>query len=601
VGLDVESFVNFFCVSVTDFKSSTHTFIFDNYQDDRIPLIRLLDHFDHNSIEVVTFNGLHYDCPMLNFVRLNPKCTTEQIKAFSDVIINVDVWWQSENLKKYKYHHRWTDIDLFCYWAMFLRRAKKISLKGIGVQLRYPVIQELPIKSDSVVTGDTRPKIIVYNAKHDLGILKYMLEKSFKWQGKTTTYQEMIDLRKSAMIEYGFSKACMSWDAVKLGLNVALARYKDNLEPSTEFEHFGEVISDKIKFTKEQFCTVLKQLKSQHKSKPIDVTLVYNNSTYHIKQGGLHTQNNPKVYKERPGYIFHSLDVAGYYPALAEELRCRLHKGIADMRKERLGLKHKGLGKSAQANLLKLAANGTIGNFNQEASEVYDPYSFFKITLNGQLFLLMLLEQVVDIGCEIIMANTDGFELYVPEDKYDTFMTICKAWEEYTGFELEHFRYKALYLFNVNSYLGIFEDGSIKEKGWFVTDPDLGNKVDFLILPKALQAYIVNNIPFEESFRQADIYDFCGAQKVDRSYTVTYKGKTLPQRLNVYYASEKGHYLYKTRKNKNHFMPELKKVKVLLFNNFHEGPYDINYSFYKQKLEAKLQELQIDSPQLSLF
>lgn len=600
VGLDVESFSNFFCVGITDFKGNTHSFIYDKYQDDRMLLNIVLDHFDKHQVEVVTFNGIHYDCPVLNYVRLNPTCTTESIKRFSDLVITDDYWWGMEDLKKYKYHQEWKDIDLFLYWSKLQRITKKISLKGLAIQLKYPVIQELPVKPNEPVPDNMRMEVLSYNAVHDLGILRYLMEKKFKLQGKKTSFEEEINLRKKAIEKYKFDKRVLSYDAVKLGLQVALSKAGD-IPPPRMFDVFGEVVNPLVKFKTPEFNKLLDDIVVTPREHGLHKTIESGGVLFELKQGGLHSKNKPSIYTTKPGYIFHSLDVSGYYPALAETLRCKLYEQLSVIRKERLDLKHRGLGKTPEANLLKLAANGTVGNFNQEVSPIYDPFSFYSITINGQLFLLMLLEQSIGLGCLPIMANTDGFELYVPEDKYEEFMSICKSWEQYTGFELEHFRYKALYMLNVNSYLGVFDDGSIKEKGWFVTDPDLGNKVDFLILPKALQNYLLHDIPFDETFSKASIYDFCAAQKVDRSYDVYHGDVKLPQRLNVYYVSKSGSYMFKVRDNKRHALGNVKAVKTTIFNRYRPGPYDIDYTFYRNKLEDILSQLKISTQQLTLF
>lgn len=600
VALDVECFPNFFCVSISDLKDNLVTFIFDKKQDDRPELIKFLDHCD-KGIEVITFNGKHYDCPILNFVRLNPTCTTEEIKEFSDIVINVEAWWKEYHNKKYKYHHKWVDIDLFLYWSQMLRRAKKISLKGLAIQLRYPVVQELPIKHDALVTDDNRDMLLEYNSVHDIGIMKYLMEKTFNWQGKKSSFPEMIALRKTAMEQYKFDKNCMSWDAVKLGLNVALSLNTTEIGEPRHFTKFGEVVSDKIKFYTPQLTKLLSEVKEWPSDKKLHLHLNYLGAALHMKQGGIHTSNNPCTVKEKEGYIFHSLDVSGYYPALGETLKVKLHEQLGIIRRQRLELKHKGLGKTPEANLLKLSANSLVGNFQQEKGEIYDPVSFFTISINGQLFLLMLMEWVSHLGVELVMANTDGFEVFVPENNYDKFMSMCKTWEEYTGFELEHFRYKAIYMQHVNSYLGVFDDGTYKEKGWFVTDPDLGNKVDFLAVPKAVNNYLLHNIPIEETLSKCSIYDFCGAQKLDKTYTAYLGGDKLPQRLNVYYVSTKGNYLMKGRGGKKAWIADLTKIKVEVFNKYHEGPYDIDMTFYKNKADKMLQELGIKSVQTTLF
>ena len=51
----------------------------------------------------------------------------QKLKEWSDYIINNDYWWNDSELKKYKYHNKWIDIDLYLYWSKMLRLSKKLS------------------------------------------------------------------------------------------------------------------------------------------------------------------------------------------------------------------------------------------------------------------------------------------------------------------------------------------------------------------------------------------------------------------------------------------------------------------------------------------
>ena len=50
----------------------------------------------------------------------------------------------------------------------------------------------------------------------------------------------------------------------------------------------------------------------------------------------------------------------------------------------------------------------TYSNLQSIYSWVYDPMCVFKIRINGQLMLLMLIEKVVENGFQLIQSNTDG-------------------------------------------------------------------------------------------------------------------------------------------------------------------------------------------------
>lgn len=51
------------------------------------------------------------------------------------------------------------------------------------------------------------------------------------------------------------------------------------------------------------------------------------------------------------------------------------------------------------------------GNLQNEHNFCYSPEAAMKIRINGQLLLLMLAEKLVQIGCKIVQANTDGLFL----------------------------------------------------------------------------------------------------------------------------------------------------------------------------------------------
>ncbi len=86
----------------------------------------------------------------------------QKLKDWSDYIINNDFWWHDQELKKYKYQNKWLDIDLFLYWSKLLRLSKKLSLKGLAIQLNYPVVQELPFDPSMSLNHALFDKLLQY-------------------------------------------------------------------------------------------------------------------------------------------------------------------------------------------------------------------------------------------------------------------------------------------------------------------------------------------------------------------------------------------------------------------------------------------------------
>ena len=93
----------------------------------------------------------------------------------------------------------------------------------------------------------------------------------------------------------------------------------------------------------------------------------------------------------------------------------------------------------------KIILNSTFGLSNDENSFFYDPELCMKITVNGQLTLMMLYEQIMERipDAVALLHNTDGIETMIPRQYYDDYMKICEEWEDITNLQLEHDEYQS--------------------------------------------------------------------------------------------------------------------------------------------------------------
>ncbi len=641
---DIESYSDYFCTTVcsVDGKLSI-TFELNPYQyrNDLMLMCDLYEQFSSRGVTIISFNGVNFDSPVMRFI-LEQKAefaalaatdltlVTRAIKNFVDCIINSEAWFRISDFSKYR-KGGWVDIDLYLYWSRLLRMSKGISLKALGIQLNFPVTQDLPVDPNSPVGPHRTELVRTYNSQFDMGIMTYLMTKPFYWYGKKTYFREMIDLRKAAIEEFSLGQEVLSYDPVKLGLAIAMVKHKE-LNPSFDPEtmegasgfnvKLSSIISDIIDFkpgpeditplkTPHSYKVssphgLLKHLRSRtvYTTEEINYQLRIGDTKYDIKSGGLHTHNKTCVVEPLPGCEIIDVDVSGYYPSLGSVLDAspkhvpNFGNTLRWMRNTRVELKHQGLGKSPRANLLKLSANGTVGNYNQPKSPIYSPDSFLKITINGQLLLLMLIERTLSAidGASVIMANTDGATFQIPVQDKELFIEICKNFETETDLELEYAYYSKIFIEHVNSYLAISTDGSIKKKGTFVTDPDLGNSCDFLVIPRALEANLVHGVPVDTFLRspERNIFEFCGSQKVGKQFHVRWRGEIQPQRLNRYYVATNGSAMYKVKNGKNQAIPGLKGQLIMLYNVHKEAPmkeYNIDYAYYRRQVDAILSAL----------
>ena len=75
----------------------------------------------------------------------------------------------------------------------------------------------------------------------------------------------------------------------------------------------------------------------------------------------------------------------------------------------------------------------SYGKSGEESSFLYDPKYTMTTTINGQLLLSMLLEEILTNSESILLqGNTDGLTFHVLRTELDTVLNICKNWEEKT-------------------------------------------------------------------------------------------------------------------------------------------------------------------------
>jgi hypothetical protein len=239
-----------------------------------------------------------------------------------------------------------------------------------------------------------------------------------------------------------------------------------------------------------------------------------------------------------------------------------------------------------------------------------------RITINGQLSLTMLYEMLVEAipGAIPLMQNTDGLETMIPREYVKKYMDICAEWERITNLQLEHDKYSKLVLGDVNNYIAVTEDGKSKCKGRFEYENlALHKNKSFLIIPKALHAYFVDGVEPEEFMKQnQNIFDYCGGVKIKGDWTfyehVITNGQFQKNELQHtirYYISKSGCKVIKTNLlDGREIQIESGQWMQTIFIDHEEkdfNEYNINLSFYLDKVKREIESLEPNRNQLSLF
>lgn len=310
----------------------------------------------------------------------------------------------------------------------------------------------------------------------------------------------------------------------------------------------SEILSDKIAFSTPELNDILSDIRSltlRGEKGEFDREFTFMGTSYTIATGGLHSNEIPAVYVENSDSIIVDRDVASYYPNMIRSLKvCQKHLipkawfRIADtIVDERLEHKHLAKDKSLDvmerdkhataAACLKIVANaGIFGKMGSEKSFLCDKKAMYQVTINGQLFLLMLIEKLELAGIHVISANTDGIVTIVPRELEQTADDICHWWEKHLGLELEFTYYTKYVTEGVNSYLTVKRGGGSKFKGRMNPKmflEDLSKGYNSPIVAKCVTEYFINGTPVMETLRNAkSILDFCRTQNVNHKYRLEF-------------------------------------------------------------------------------
>lgn len=398
----------------------------------------------------------------------------------------------------------------------------------------------------------------------------------------------------------------------------------------------SEILSDKIAFSTPELNDILSGIRSltlKGEKGEFDREFTFMGTSYTIATGGLHSNEIPSVYIENSDSIIVDRDVASYYPNMIRSLKvCQKHLipkawfRIADtIVDERLEHKHLAKDKSLDvmerdkhataAACLKIVANaGIFGKMGSEKSFLCDKKAMYQVTINGQLFLLMLIEKLELAGIHVISANTDGIVTIVPRELEQTADDICHWWEKHLGLELEFTYYTKYVTEGVNSYLTVKRGGSSKFKGRMNPKmflEDLSKGYNSPIVAKCVTEYFINGTPVMETLRNAkSILDFCRTQNVNRKYRLEFThvvdGKIrtdVVQRNTRFYISSTGGTLMKVESMgwNEHNEEQVKKSslcagqRVSICNTVDDtdiSELNVNYLYYYNEAMAIIEPIE---------
>ena len=462
--MDLETYPNIFtfCGKFTD-SDEIYLYEISDRKDQKQELLTHLSWLRNLQVEMVGFNNIGFDYPIIHELMINPYLFTYQKAAeLAHKIINSQrMGFKLSRIKLSERIIPQIDVYKICH---FDNRAKTTSLKALQFAMRSPSVDDLPFEIRDL--NDQEKDVLCEYNVHDVTETEKFFLKNLDAVSMRREFLANGTLRGDVMnyadtkigVEYFISKLgrakCFNGGKPKQTFR-ELIEFKNIILPSIFFR--TDLFNETFDWFKKQFIYIKK--KDQINPK-LSVDLA--GLEFHFGIGGVHASAENKVFHSDDEYQVIDIDVTGMYPAVAiannfapehlgESFVTVYKQIVADRARHKKG--------TSMNAALKLASNGVYGNSNNPYSPFYDPQYTFSVTVNGQLQILQLVESVSLIpDVELIQANTDGVTVRIKKTMIPLFKMWCDEWEKMTGLKLEYVDYSRMWIRDVNSYLAECEE-----------------------------------------------------------------------------------------------------------------------------------------------
>ena len=642
--MDYETLYDCFVAVFIHYKTEEkHIFVIGHFRNDFKPLLSFFKRNINNGEWHISFNGLQFDGQITEYIIRNhkkmldlsgPKIANLIYQKAQDCIDRGNRGDFQEWSERYLTIKQ-IDVYKLNHWDS---NAKHSSLKWIQFTTDWYNIQDMPIHHATRISKLEDLKTIVSYCINDTNSTKFIaMEKCPK----------LISLRGKLTKEFGVRLYSASEPRISKEIFLHYLSEKTGIEKKVLKRMrtrrgnimIRDILLPYLRFQTKEFQKML--IRFQHlvvhgkKTRgAFEYKLKYRGVETKLGMGGVHGARKG-VFKAGNGMIIMSSDVVSYYPNLVirngwapkhlpKEEFCEQYEWFFNERRK--------IPKKDPRNYLyKIILNSTFGLSLEQNSFMYDPLLGMRITINGQLSLMMLYEMLAENvpGCIPLMQNTDGVEMMIPEQYKEKYLEICKQWEKTTKLELEHDQYEKLVIPDVNNYVGVFklkqvskedydeayEDNphnvykqegdkyfvsKTKTKGRFdFVDLALHKAKSFLVVRKAVFYYFVHGVEPEDYLEtNRNIFDYCAGVRATGDWTFinTYmeKGELHEDHLQKtlrYYVSTNGTKIMKFNKTdgrKNNVESEGKQTVFNVYEEKEWEDYHIDEVFYLEKIRKEI-------------
>lgn len=601
---DLEVYQNFFSAVFYNYTTGSYsTFLISDVDGTKHNQLKALYEVLKHDAFFVGYNNTEYDNQLLeyiyvNFLELSEISSTEICKRLFELSVSII----NKGNREYRYFNNLKYFDLMRLGG---GDGLRKSLKSCMCNLRHELIQDLPISWDEPINSSAMHKLIPY-CVNDVNGTKKLFDNLI---GEVQTRIEaskmfginLLNETRSTMANKILEKLYSEKSGDKIS---ELKKEKNNIRNV----FLKDVIFDDIEFSDKELNEFLDKLKGLQIDCSKDkitldesMSVLYDEITYEFGAGGLHSKDTGFYATSDDKYIIKLCDVGSYYPTLMIKKGIKpsqLKKAFIDVLKEltNLRLKYKKEGNKLWSSIYKIVINSIFGKMGSKHSWLYDPEAMLKVTINGQLYLLMLVEWLTKNGLTVVSANTDGIVCMIPREKEVDYHIVCEAWEDFTKLSLDFKEYETYARANVNNYLAV-ESGTkeVETKGEFNPNlyKDVSKGYDSPIVAIAIYNYYVKKVPIADTItNHKDILDFCKAPQSSSKFNVLYmtpeKGSYNIEKLqktNRYYVSRTGGRLVKQEKGKDSTHSFERNRLVTILNNYDPKTFKIedariDYQYY---------------------
>lgn len=548
---DIETYPNAFTIGLLH-PDTRQKWVFEiSFRRNDIQLFcRYIEELQRQGCRLVGFNNIGFDYPVIHFIYQNRHTgiTVKDIYDKAMAIINAHdnakfahmVWesdWLVPQIDLYKIHH-------------FDNRARATGLKVLEFNMRMDNIEDLPFAVGTELNSEQLDTLIDY-MWHDI-------------DATDRFYNESLDqIRFREELSEKYDRNFLNHNDTKIGKDFFIMKLEE-AQPGCCYQYvdgkrkmvqtqreridLAEVVLPYVQFEQPEFQRILIWFKSQviteTKGTFKDVNCVIDDFQFDFGTGGIHGSVESQIVYSDDYWIVEDWDVASYYPNLAianglfpqhlGQTFCTIYKEVYEQRK--------GYAKGTAENaMLKLALNGVYGDSNNKYSPFFDPQYTMSITINGQLLLCMLAEQLMKLSeLSMVQINTDGLTVRYPRHHQQWVHSVCQWWEQLTNLTLESAEYNRMFIRDVNNYIAEYSNGDLKRKGAYEYKLGWHQNHSALVVPKAAEAALVHGTDIREFIRGVahEIHDFFLRTKVPRSSSLEWGGEVISNIARYYISTE---------------------------------------------------------------